>query len=202
MAQRRVGSVLPKRDLHAIFSKRAILLSTVGLGALGAIGVRLAQLQVTDAFSRQYSLAADQNRYDSRLIAPPRGVLYDRFGVPLAITSKDYRVTITPERTRDLEGAIRSVALVLGHDEDWVRRRARAARVSRPYEPFPLRQDLTWEEFAAINVRLPELPGVTAESTAVRSYPYDIVFAHPIGYVQKPNQRVIDRAQEGEGGDR
>ncbi len=202
MAQRRVGSVLPKRDVHAIFSKRALLLSTGGLAIMGVIGARLAQLQVTDVFSRQYSAAADENRFDQRLIAPPRGVVYDRFGVPLAITSKDYRVSVIPERTEDLEGSIRSVAIILGLEEEWVRRRTIEARAARRYLPHPLRQGLEWQQFAAINVRLPELSGIIAESTEVRSYPYDVVFAHPIGYVQKPNQRDIDRAKEGEGGER
>lgn len=200
--QRRVGSVLPKRDLHAIFSKRALLMSTGGLFAMGAIGVRLAQLQVTDVISGEYSVAADENRFDQRLIAPPRGVIYDRFGAPLAITSRDYRVSIVPERADDLEGAIRSVAMILRLDEDWVRRHTREARNARRFMPYHLRQGLSWEEFASINVRLPELRGVLAESTEVRSYPYDIVFAHPIGYVQKPNQRDIDAAQSEAGGER
>lgn len=196
-------SVTPKRDLEAYFSRRAVLLSGAGLVAMGAIGVRLAQLQVTDAISSRYSMAADENRYDSRLIAPPRGVIYDRFGTPLAITSRDYRVSLIPERTDDIEGSVRSVALILGHDEAWVRRRTREANGARRYEATPLRQGMTWTEFAAINVRLPELSGIVAESTEVRSYPYDVVFAHPIGYVQKPNQRDIDATKdEGAEGER
>ncbi|MET0181773.1 MAG: penicillin-binding protein 2, partial [Caulobacterales bacterium] len=196
-------SVMPKRDVEAIFSRRAVWLSTAGVFAMGAVSVRLLQLQATDLFNKQYTEAADENRFDQRLIPPPRGIVYDRFGVPLAITSKDYRVTITRERAQDLEGAIRSVALILGLDEDWVRRRVREVQSKRAYEPVSLRQGLTWEEFAAVNVRLPELHGVNAESTSARSYPYDIVFAHPIGYVQKPNQRDIDAAQaEGGAGER
>ncbi len=195
-------SVLPKRDMEVVFNRRALWMSSAGAVTLAAIGARLAHLQITDAVNRQYTSAADENRYDSRLIAPPRGVVYDRFGVPLAITSKDYRVSIIPERAGDVEGAIRSVAIILGMDETWVRRRTREARANRRFEATPLKQGLDWQDFAAVNVRLPELRGVIAESTEVRSYPYDIVFAHPIGYVQKPNQRDIDRAREEEGGER
>lgn len=196
-------SVTPKRDLEGYFNRRAVLLSGAGIAAFGVIGARLIQLQVTDAISNQYSLAADDNRYDSRLIAPPRGVIYDRFGTPLAITSKDYRVSIIPERTQDIEGSIRSVAIIFGLEDDWVRRRTREARAARRFEAVPLRQGLTWDEFSSVNVRLPELSGIVAESTEVRSYPYDIVFAHPIGYVQKPNQRDIDSTKdEGAEGER
>jgi penicillin-binding protein 2 len=45
-------------------------------------------------------------------------------------------------------------------------------------------------------VRLPELRGIVALSADVRAYPYDVVYGHPIGYVQKPTQRDIDLALE------
>jgi len=188
-------STMPKRDVEVIFNRRAILLSGLGVAAMGAIVARMIYIQATDWVSQRYTAAADENRFDSRLIAPPRGVIYDRFGVPLAVTSKDYRISVIPERTTDLEGAIRSVALLLNLDEGWVRRRVREARANRLYEPTALHQGLTWEQFARINVHLPELQGIIAESTEVRSYPYDLVFAHPIGYVQKPNQRDLERAR-------
>jgi penicillin-binding protein 2 len=37
---------------------------------------------------------------------------------------------------------------------------------------------------------------VVANSADVRAYPYDIVYGHPIGYVQKPTQRDVDSAIE------
>jgi len=193
---KRVGSTLPKRDVNVIFSRRAALISVAGAGVLGAIAFRIAQLQATNLISREYTDAADDNRFDTRIIAPPRGIIYDRFGVPLAITSKDYQVAIVQDDVDDLEDAIRRVAEILGHDAEWARRVAIRIRGASRYEPQPIRVGLTWEEFNAVNVRLPELRGVVAQSADVRSYPFDIVFAHPIGYVQKPTQNDINRAME------
>ena len=189
---KRIGSVSPKRDAHAIFTRRAAMVTVGGAGVLGLIGVRLAQLQATDLFSQEYSEAADENRYDTRIIAPPRGIIYDRFGAVLAQTSKDYQVSIIQEEADDVDAVIRKVGAVLGLDETWARRAALKARERPRYEPAPLQQGLNWEEFNAINVRLPELRGIVAASTDVRAYPFDVVFAHPIGYVQKPTQRDID----------
>ncbi|MCR6644059.1 MAG: hypothetical protein NVV62_05820 [Terricaulis sp.] len=76
---KKVGSTLPKRDSNVIFSRRAALLSFAGAGVMGTILFRMGQLQVSDALNRQYSLAADENRFDTRIIPPPRGVIYDRF---------------------------------------------------------------------------------------------------------------------------
>jgi penicillin-binding protein 2 len=91
---KRVGSTLPKRDANVIFSRRAALMSFVGAGVMGAILIRMGQLQATNLISQEYTDAADENRFDTRIIAPPRGVIYDRFGTVLAQTSKDYQVSV------------------------------------------------------------------------------------------------------------
>ena len=38
--------------------------------------------------------------------------------------------------------------------------------------PVQIMEDMSWEEFSAINVRAPELPGVTADMGEVRVYPF------------------------------
>lgn len=189
---KKIGSTLPQRDVKAIFNRRAALLTFAGAGALGAIGVRMASLQVADVFNREYTNAADENRFDTHIIAPPRGIIYDRFGTILAQTSKDYRVSLVQEDADDVDAVVRQVAEVLGFDQEWVRRKLIEVRGFRRFEAAPLKQGLTWDEFNAINVRLPELRGIVADSADVRAYPYDIVFAHPVGYVQKPTQRDVD----------
>lgn len=194
-------SIIPKRDLHSVFNRRAILVTTGSTIVLGAIMSRLAFLQAENAVtglasggSGVYSEEARDNRFDQRIIAPPRGILYDRFGEMLAVTSPDYRVFLIPEQVgeENLEPTIRRVGEILGLPADVVTRRLREARAAKRSDPVIIRQGLRWDEFNAINVRLPELPGVRADASAIRRYPYDIAFAHPIGFVQKPNQGEID----------
>jgi|CXWL01.1.fsa_nt_gi penicillin-binding protein 2 len=193
---KKVGSTLPKRDVNVIFTRRAALLSVVGVGVMGSILFRMGQLQATNLFSREYTDAANENRFDTRIIAPPRGVIYDRFGTVLAQTSKDYQVAVVQNDVEDLEGVVGRVGQVLGYTSEWARRAVIRVRGGSRYEAQPLAEGLTWEEFNAINVRLPELPGVVAQSADVRAYPYDVVYAHPIGYVQKPTQRDLDKEIE------
>ncbi len=193
---KRVGSTLPKRDATVIFNRRAALMSFVGAGVLGAILFRMGQLQATNLISREYSDAADDNRFDTRIIAPPRGIIYDRFGTILAQTSKDYQVAVVQNDAENLEEVVGRVAQILGHDAEWTRRAVIKVRSGSRYEPQPIKDGLTWEQFNAINVRLPELRGIVAQSADVRAYPYDVVYGHPIGYVQKPTQRDIDRVLE------
>lgn len=193
---KKVGSTLPKRDANVTFNRRAALLSFAGAGAMGAILFRMGQLQATDAFNRRYTMAADENRFDTRIIAPPRGVLYDRFGTVLAQTSKDYQIAIIKHEVEDLEEVVRRVGQIFGYGEQWLRRAMVKVNDGPRYEPIPIAEGLTWDEFNAVNVRLPELPGVLAHSVDVRAYPFDVVYGHPIGYVQKPTQRDLDRVIE------
>jgi penicillin-binding protein 2 len=193
-----------KRDLHSVFNRRALLISGGAMTMMGAIVTRLAYLQAENAassFARErrlgagvYDEEARDNRFDQRIIAPPRGILYDRFGETLAVTSPDYRVTLIPEQVgrKNLERTVREIGAILAMPEEAVVRKVREATNTKQSDVVIIRQGLRWDEFSAINVRLPELPGVRAESSLVRRYPQDIAFAHPIGYVQKPNQREVD----------
>lgn len=196
MKGKRVGSTLPKRDASVVFNRRATLLSFAGVGVMGTILFRMAQLQATDVISREYTNAADENRFDTRIVPPPRGVIYDRFGTVLAQTSKDYQVAVQLSEIEDLDDVLGRVATILARDETWMRRTKARLDQAKRYEKQPIAVALTWDEFNAINVRLPELTGVTADSADVRAYPYDIAYGHPIGYVQKPTQRDVDRALE------
>jgi penicillin-binding protein 2 len=103
-------------------------------------------------------------------------------------------VFLIPEQVgkKNLEPTIRKVAEILGLEEPLIQRRLREANAAKRSDAVIIRSGLRWDEFNAINVRLPELPGVRADASAIRRYPYDIAFAHPIGYVQKPSQREVD----------
>jgi penicillin-binding protein 2 len=172
--------------------RRSFLIATGGVIS-GLLVSRMAWLQTLEG--QRHTSAADENRFDVRILVAPRGVIYDRGGEPLAITSRDYRVSIVPERCPDPEATIRQIAAILGLEEPTIRRRLTELRSARRFDELPIRQGLTWPEFSELNVRLPSLPGVVVEAGSTRRYPFDVAFAHPIGYVQKPNQREIEAAQ-------
>lgn len=119
---KKVGTTTPKRDVNVLFSRRAAFMSVAGAGVMGAIVFRMGQLQTTNLFSREYSAAADENRFDTRVIAPPRGIIYDRFGTILAQTSKDYQVSVVQNDVENLEEVVGRVAEILGFNAEWARR--------------------------------------------------------------------------------
>lgn len=174
-----------------------------GIGALGfsAVGVRLGYLQVENALNQlsgrsSYSDAANENRFDVHIVPPPRGVIYDRFGEVLANSSPNYRVMIVPERAEgQLEAVLERLGLLLDLSPEAVARSIRRAKQARRFDAVLVKEGLDWQQFTAVNVFLPELPGVKAEAGELRYYPYKSAFAHPIGYVQRPSQKEIDEAE-------
>jgi penicillin-binding protein 2 len=176
-----------KRD--TLLTRRAALLAA-GQGVLGAALIaRLYQLQILE--SDRYTVLAEENRVNLRLLAPARGRILDRFGVPLADNRRNYRVVIVPEQADDLEATLRALGGVIELDEAERRRVLREARRKHSFVPIVVRANLSWPEVARIEVATPELPGVSIEEGLVRNYPYGATTAHVLGYVAAVSEKEL-----------
>ena len=180
---------------------RVDLLRAMGVFGLTSVAVRLGYLQFENWLNQvrgkdSYSDAANENRFDVHIVPPPRGVLYDRFGEVLANSSPNYRVSVVPERAEGrLEEVMRRLGMLLELPPETIEARIKRAKQARRFDPVLVKEGLDWQQFTAVNVFLPELPGVKAEAGELRYYPYKSAFAHPIGYVQRPSQKEIDEAE-------
>jgi penicillin-binding protein 2 len=176
------------------FNRRAFLLGGItGLG-LAALGGRLAILQAVEA--QRYEKLAASNQFNFRMVPPPRGRVLDRHGVVLASNRPNFRLMVAKEKETDVEGLVRSLCELVPIPEDRVPRLLQQIKTAAPKAPVPVMEDMTWEEFSRVNVRAPELPGVTAEMAEVRVYPWGGAFAHVVGYVAKVNSDDIDAIKE------
>jgi penicillin-binding protein 2 len=182
-------------ERQGVFHRRAFLMGGLAGGGLLALGGRLAQLQLVEA--RRYQKLSAGNQFNYRLTPPPRGLILDRNGVALASNRPNFRLMITKEsKDFDVEAALDDLALLVPIDAT---RRARLikdiARAPRK-APVAVMEDMTWEEFSRVNIRAPELPGVTADMGEVRVYPFGGAFAHVIGYVAKVSDRDLEKAKD------
>jgi len=89
--------------------------------ALAGVGLlaRAAQVQVFEG-ERNADLAREQRTERVQLPAR-RGAIYDRNGVPLALTNEVFHVGVAPNELRDTTGAIRLLAKQLHEPERRVR---------------------------------------------------------------------------------
>ena len=83
------------------FSRRAFFVGGLQILGLSILGARLAWLQISQG--SLYKTLSDKNRINIRMLAPTRGQIVDRFGVPLAINEQNYRVLIVQEQVDDIE---------------------------------------------------------------------------------------------------
>jgi penicillin-binding protein 2 len=166
---------------YKAFTRRAVLLGSGKLVLLSALAGRMYYLQVVE--SDRYVMLADDNRISLRLLPPPRGPIVDRFGRPLAVNRLNYRVVIVSEQTPELEETLDAFSRIVplgAHDRERILREV--AR-KRPFLPVTIRENLSWEEVARIEVNTPDLPGVMIDVGQSRHYPVGEETAHVLGYV-------------------
>ena len=58
----------------------------------------------------------------------------------------------------------------------------------RRFIPVMVREFLTWDEMAAIEVNAPDLPGILVDVGTTRMYPFGEQLAHVVGYVAPPDR--------------
>jgi penicillin-binding protein 2 len=169
-----------------VFTRRALLLAAGQVGALGLLGAKLYQVQVVEG--ARYATLADTNRISARLIAAPRGRLLDRFGVIAAGNRSNWRALLVAEQTDDVGGTLDNFARVVPLADHERARVEREVRRHRRFIPVVLREFLSWEDMARIEVNAPDLPGVLVDVGTSRLYPFGSTMAHVVGYVAPPNE--------------
>jgi penicillin-binding protein 2 len=171
-------------------TRRAALLAGGQALLLAAIGSRMWQLQITQ--SERYTVLADENRMSLRLLAPLRGRILDRFGVPLAENRENYHLVIVPEQAGDIAATLDALAALIEVGEGDRRRVLREIRRRHPFVPLMVRANLSWEEMARVEVAIPELPGVSIDQGVTRRYPFGETTAHVVGYVAAVSEQELD----------
>jgi len=176
-------------ERQGVFHRRAFLLGGFAALGLGALGVRLGHLQLIE--SQRYEKLSASNQFNFKLTPPPRGLIVDRNGVVLASNRPNFRLMVQKDKGLDTKATLKVLADYVPLDDQRQARLLREISNAPRRSPVQVMEDMTWEQFSAINVRAPELPGVTADMGEVRVYPYGGAFAHVIGYVAKVNKEDI-----------
>ena len=178
-------------ERQAVFHRRAFLMAGVAGVGLAALGTRLGYLQLVEA--DKYKVLSLNNEFQSRLQPPPRGLILDRNGVVLASNRPDFRLYVSRDDDTDVEDLLGRLQKLVPLDDDHRSRLIDDINDAPRRAPVTVLEDLTWEEFSRINVRTPELPGVTADMGDIRVYPFSAAFAHVIGYVAKVSKDDVTK---------
>ena len=176
-------------ERYRSLTRRALVLGGVKLGLFGALAGRMYYLQVTEA--ERYHMLAEDNRINMQLLAPSRGQIVDRFGVPLAVNDQNFRVVLVAEQAGDVDATLMRLGEIVPLGEDVERRVLRDVSRRRAFVPVTVIDNLSWEQVARIEVNTPELPGLSIEVGDLRQYPYAGATAHVLGYVGAVNESEL-----------
>lgn len=167
--------------LRSSFERRAVLIGTVqgGIGVL--LAARMGYLAIAE--NEKYRLESESNRVNLTLIPPRRGWILDRNGAPLASNRADFRVDIIPDRLTDPERTIDRIGALLSLEPSRIADIKDKVASSRGFQPVEVASGLNYDQFAALSVRLPDLPGVVPQRGFSRYYPTASSVGHLIGYV-------------------
>lgn len=168
---------------------------TVMIGLLVIVG-QLWYLQVLEG--GHFLDASDKNRTRVRPIAAPRGILFDRHGVPLVDNRPAFTLSLIPrELDRDVErrdAVLGRVASLLHIPfEELVDAVQRVAPES--FQPVRIRRGLTLEDVAKVEEWKLELPGVIVEVEPQRAYPTSRFAAHLLGYVREASDEQLKQGR-------
>ena len=161
-----------------------VVVATLALAAT-ALVVRAVDLQVVR--KDFYQAQGDQRFLRERAIPVSRGMIVDRNGEPLAVSTPVESIWAQPQELLQHRGRLRELALALEVEPELLEQRL-SERAGREF--VYLRRHLAPDQAAAILAL--DIPGVNSQREFRRYYPGGEVFAHLLGFTD-----IDDRGQEG-----
>jgi len=165
------------------FQKQYILICAIMLLLMMIYMVRLWHLQVLQGDSYRYQ--SENNRIRIEEIAAPRGIIFDRNGVPIVENRPAYNLVIIREDISDLEATVKELARLCERDPDEFFSIIEANKATPKFVPLRLASDLDRDCLARIEARRIRLPGVVIQLEPKREYKWNATAAHLIGYLSE-----------------
>lgn len=168
-----------------LFLRRVIVAFGLVVVCFGILIANLYNLQIRQ--HAYYTTRSDANDIKMLPIAPTRGMIYDRNGIPLVRNVTWYDLSVTPYKISDMDELLRQLTPIVDLTADDISQFRQALKSGSRYRPVVLKNALTDVEIARFAVNQFHFTGVTVNSYEDRQYPYGAELAHVIGYVSKIN---------------
>ncbi|MEQ7872888.1 penicillin-binding protein 2 [Sphingomonas sp. ASV193] len=184
------GKRLTGAHQSIMFSRRMLFVG----GAQAAVGAmligRMGFLSVTQ--NQKYTLMSESNRVQLIPVPPRRGWIVDRNDKPIAINRSSFRVDLIPQQLERPQQAIALLTQILQLSPDEVERITRELAAAHGFRPVSVADNISYEQYAALTVRLPELPGVAPSRGFARFYPAGEAVGQLVGYVGTANVKEYE----------
>ncbi|KAA8999952.1 peptidoglycan DD-transpeptidase MrdA [Affinibrenneria salicis] len=189
----------PFRDYtaeSALFVRRALVAFSGILLLSGILVANLYHLQIL-RFD-DYRTRSNENRIKLVPIAPSRGIIYDRNGIPLALNRTIYQLELVPEKVANLAATLQALKPIVDLTDENLADFEKERKRSRRFTSIPLKTGLDETQVARFAVNQYRFPGVEVKGYQRRYYPYGSALTHVIGYVSKINDKDVERLSKDE----
>ena len=180
------------RDIrkNKIFNRRVFILG-IGQSILTSfLLLRLGYLQIWK--HNQYSIQADSNRIRALINPAPRGIIFDRHGLPLTKNESNFRLLVYLGKKHNINQTIDNLSEILDLTEQQKQSFYNKIKSGKRKNVVSLIDNLNWHDLAKIESNSHLLPAISIESGIIRKYPYPYETAHFLGYVSLPSEKQIE----------
>jgi penicillin-binding protein 2 len=185
-----------KKEKTDRLGRRLAVLGLVAFFVVAGLAAQLGNLTLKQ--QDQFVRKAEAQRTRQLPVFAPRGVVYDRHGVPLVTNRPAHAAFIDYPHFKNAEVRAR-LAAFLGLPVDEIEELvARKEEAGTYYEPIKVKEDLSAEQVAAILENRQRLPGVQIVVQPVREYVHGEMAAHLLGYVSEISEvELASRKKDG-----
>ena len=192
-----LSETTPGRDLK----RRFVWLGLAMVAGMVVLAIQLYRLQITQG--EEYAAKSVANFVKEVRLRADRGLLKDHRGAILVDSRPSFDAFITPAFcTNCAEEVLPRLGELLGWDDAQRKRvedQVRLARRAAPFQPLPVRVDLSRDEYDRLNARRDILDGVDVVPVPHRNYRTGSVLSHVLGYMNEINPDEMERLNS-EGG--
>ncbi len=175
------------RDLSYTQKVRRRSLILGGIKSIFTIIVcgKLYYLQILN--KSKYGKLSDLNRTKVKILYPERGVIFDKFGIPIATNRLDYQLTIFKEKKELINRYISKLKnIIFFSQRDYQELKTNLLRKDSS-DFIILKKNLTWDELEIFELVSSKFPFLFITKEKVRSYENKFIYSHVLGYVGYKN---------------
>ena len=177
----RTRPILTEATQQMRFSRRTMLVGGLQATIGALLAVRMGYISVAE--NERYQMLSESNRLNITPVPPRRGWVIDRYGQAMADNRVDLRVDIIPDRLKNRKATLAQLRTILDLPPEEIERINGELDRTGGFQPVQVADGISEAAYAAISVRLPEMPGVSPLRGFTRNYPSGAAVGHLMGYV-------------------
>jgi penicillin-binding protein 2 len=177
------------RENLGLVRRRSVILLLAVFLALGALHVRIAQLQLVEG--AHWRRMAENNRLRRLPLAAVRGRIYDRRGQVLADNLPTWNLLLFPDESPNLDETLLFVASLGVGDASTLHERVNRRGVDR-LAPMVVGENLDWNQVTRVRSHQSDHPELSVVAGFRRHYPLGPATAHAVGHLRLVSEEELE----------